>query len=527
MLRLILIFLIYTKIYSLTMKARILIFLIAIVFAWNSAKANGLAVTNVSLQSQDITNDTWDVQFNLTWNNSWRDGINYDAAWIFIKYRVNNGSWAHAVLRQTGLNTGTGTGTELRISPDSVGAMANRNANGYGTYGVTGMRLRWHYGATGVLDTDLPQVRVLAIEMVQIPEGPFGIGDGDGSSESFFALGVADNNYYIVNTELSPPLRADGSFSNGNNIVRIDGNGGVDNDGNGVIDNPNYPVGYNSFFMMKYEITQEQYADFLSMIISSQSAVRFMSQFGNNRNRISLSGGSYFTDRPDRACNYISWQDGLAYTDWAGLRPFTETEFEKACRGPLMPVLNEMAWGSTSISPGHSSNSTSQFPSISGTEDGTEVVSSPSNNVNLFMSWGLTTLTGQSDGSGTAVVSPLRVGIFADATGNSRSNSGASYYGVMDLTGNMTEQMVNITSSSGRSFTANHGNGSIGSGGNHDVSGWVSGNGCGYKTTFYPSSSYPSGFIGTYYAVSVRRNSENELGRDSHSGFRSARTQWW
>jgi len=509
------------------MKTRILLSLIAMVFAWNSVKANGLAVTNVSLQSQDITNDTWDVQFNLTWNNSWRDGVNYDGAWIFIKYRINNGAWAHAVLRQTGTSTGTGTGTELRVSPDSVGAIANRNTDGYGTYAVTGMRLRWHYGATGVLDTDLPQVRVLGIEMVQIPEGPFPIGDGNGSSESYFALGVADNNYYVVNTELSPPLRADGSFSSGNNIVRIDGNGGVDNDGNGVIDNAGFPVGYNAFFMMKYEITQEQYADFLSMIISSQSAVRFMSQFGNNRNRISLSGGSYFTDRPDRACNYVSWQDGLAYADWAGLRPFTETEFEKSCRGPLMPTLNEMAWGSMSLSPGHASNTSSQYPIISGTENGTEVMSSTSNNVNLFTNWGINKLNGQTDGSGTAAAAPLRVGIFADATGNNRTNSGASYYGVMDLTGNLSEQMVCITSSTGRSFTGNHGNGTIASSGSHDVSGWVSGNGCGWKASWMSNNDHQAFYVDTWFAVSVRRNLESEQGRDTHAGFRCARTQWW
>jgi hypothetical protein len=28
----------------------------------------------------------------------------------------------------------------------------------------------------------------------------------------------------------------------------------------------------------------------------------------------------------------------------------TELEYEKACRGPLMPVANEYAWGTTTIS---------------------------------------------------------------------------------------------------------------------------------------------------------------------------------
>lgn len=487
--------------------------------------ANGVTVTNVSLQNQNITNQTWQVQFNLTWNNSWRDGINYDAAWIFIKFRVNNGQWRHAYLNTSGTSTGTGTGSELRVSPDQVGAIANRSLDGYGTYAVTGMQLQWNYGMSSVSNSDLPQVRVLAMEMVQIPQGPFAIGDGNGSSESYYALGVADNNYYVVNTELSPPLRADGSFNNGNNILRIDGDGGVDNDGNGVIDNTGYPVGYNAFFMMKYEITQEQYADFLSMIISSQSAVRFMSQFGVNRNRISLSGGAYFTDRPDRACNFLSWYDGLAYADWAGLRPFTETEFEKACRGPLAPQTNEMAWGNSSISPPHSANNSSSWTNISGTENGTETASSSSNNVNLSSATGYSHIYGQTDGTST-VVSPLRVGIFADATGDSRINSGASYYGVLDLTGNLSEQMVNITSTNGRNFAGTHGNGAIGTNGEHNVSTWPTGSGNGYKSAWV-NSSYPNVAIGTWYATSVRRNIESELGRSDHSGFRCARTQWW
>jgi formylglycine-generating enzyme required for sulfatase activity len=455
--------------------------------------------------------------------------VNYDGAWIFIKYRINNGAWVHAVLRQNGTSVGTGTGTELRISPDSLGAIANRNTDGYGTYAVTGMRLRWRYGATGVLDTDLPQVRVLAIEMVQIPEGPFAIGDGNGSSESTNALGVADNNYYVVNTELSPPVRADGQFTNGNNILRIDGNGGVDNDGDGIIDNPHYPVGYNAFFMMKYEITQEQYADFLSMIISSQSAVRFMSQFGSARNRISLSGGSYFTDRPNRACNYLSWIDGLAYTDWACLRPFTETEFEKANRGPIAPQINELSWGNNSLSPAQNSTSNSAYLTITGAEDGTEVASSSANNTLFFWTgygYGITT---SNDGTS---IGPVRAGLFADNS-NSRTTSGASYYGVMDLTGNLYEQMVNLTQTAGRQFEGRyHGNGSINSGGAADVSTWPSSTGVGYKFTdssqnCCSTTFSPSGQIGSRLSVSSRSNTENQLGRDQLGGFRCARTQWW
>jgi len=503
---------------------------------------NGIVVNSVSLQGQNITNQTWQVQFNLTWNNSWRDGVNYDAAWIVIKFRVNNGQWRHATLRQVGFVTGTGTGTELRIAPDSIGAIANRNSSGAGTYAVTGMQLQWHYGVSGVLNTDLPQVRVIAMEMVQIPQGPFAIGDGNGSSESQSALGVADNNYYVVTTELSPPLRADGNFTTGNNITRIDGDGGVDNDGDGVIDNTGFPVGYNSFFMMKYEITQEQYADFLSMIISSQAAARFMGQYNQFRNRITLSGGSYFTDRPDRSCNFLSWMDGCAYADWAGLRPFTETEYEKACRGPIAPVLNELAWGSTSISPPFNGTGQGNMLTVNGTEDGTEVASSTANNV--YLMYGTSCWNTLYANDGTVVAGPVRVGLFAE-NGSTRSTAGSSYYGVMDLSGNMSEQMVCITNSTGRIFNGLHGNGVITTGGSPgcaDVANWpglsggaVTGaSGAGIKWTDNltlvggcSTGSLPGNNL-SYQAISFR--SQNESGQTSRSlftGFRCARTQWW
>ena len=57
----------------------------------------------------------------------------------------------------------------------------------------------------------------------------------------------------------------------------------------------------------------------------------------------------YTARLPFRTCNFLSWQDGYAYAGWAGLRPMTELEFEKACRGPLNPVPHEHAWGSTEM----------------------------------------------------------------------------------------------------------------------------------------------------------------------------------
>jgi hypothetical protein len=47
------------------------------------------------------------------------------------------------------------------------------------------------------------------------------------------------------------------------------------------------------------------------------------------------------------ALSYVSISDMLAYLDWSGLRPMTELEFEKLCRGAYIPpIAGEYAWGS-------------------------------------------------------------------------------------------------------------------------------------------------------------------------------------
>jgi hypothetical protein len=50
-----------------------------------------------------------------------------------------------------------------------------------------------------------------------------------------------------------------------------------------------------------------------------------------------------------QAMQAVSKIDLCAYPDWAALRPMSELEFEKACRGPLPPVAGEYAWGTTDL----------------------------------------------------------------------------------------------------------------------------------------------------------------------------------
>src|ERR1035438_508437 len=83
--------------------------------------ANNLSVTNVTLGSRDPNAKTVVVSFNVSWQNSWRNKINYDAAWLTVRLNSAQVTPTNAVLCQitaTGFNpTGTtpGNGANLQV----------------------------------------------------------------------------------------------------------------------------------------------------------------------------------------------------------------------------------------------------------------------------------------------------------------------------------------------------------------------------------------------------------------------------
>ncbi|WP_251622513.1 hypothetical protein, partial [Odoribacter lunatus] len=52
----------------------------------------------------NIVGDTAFVEVNVSWDNSWRDDFNWDAAWVFLKYKKRGAteSWHHGYLARAG-----------------------------------------------------------------------------------------------------------------------------------------------------------------------------------------------------------------------------------------------------------------------------------------------------------------------------------------------------------------------------------------------------------------------------------------
>jgi len=429
--------------------------------------ANYITIQNASVTG--ATSTTAQIQYDMFWENSWRDAVNWDAAWVFVKYNTGTG-WQHATLSATGHVAGTASPTPvITVSSDFKGVFIYRSSVSSGLYNIQGQQVRWNFQADGLNQTQATtaQVRIYGIEMVYIPTGTFAIGDGNGVSESSGALwGGADNFAFAVSANMSPLISADAAMVNSTGAatsIRIHGTQGLDEDGDGIIDNPDYPLGFMHFYIMKYEISQGQYAEFLNTLTTTQANNRYYVTL-QNRYTIANNSGVFAAGRPDRASNYMSWMDGAAYSDWACLRPLTETEYEKASRGPIAPVLNEYAWGTNT----NVSYFTAENPMFTVAENGTET---PMGTLTRNVHRTSTQINGGDGGTG-----PIRVGMNARVSTN-RIQSASTYYGILNMTDNLIEPFVSIGNVSGRSYRGHHGDGALDTQGNANVHYWPGING--------------------------------------------------
>jgi formylglycine-generating enzyme required for sulfatase activity len=132
----------------------------------------------------------------------------------------------------------------------------------------------------------------------------------------------------------------------------------------------------------------------------------------------------------------------------------TELEFEKACRGPLAAVTGEYAWGTAAVA-----GSAYTLSNAATASEGIATNYSPT--------------AGNAIYTNTYDEGPVRVGIFAANGSNSgRVSAGASYWGIMELSGNVWERPVTIANATGLAFTGTHGDGVLDSNGDANAATW-------------------------------------------------------
>ncbi len=379
--------------------------------------------------------------FTVKWNNAWNTPKNHDAAWIFLKFIRPGTQSRHAFVAKDGVkiitdHTAKKSRYDVTISNDQTGFFIWPGDRYRGNVHLT-IRVNIDKIKTGTISANTGiTLNGYGLEMVHIPAGSFYEGEPDSAlARQFhcFYLADAEGNhaglFEMKNEESEIPIGKNSlHYSASEPQYQGDMKGTISKD---------FPKGVRSFYCMKYELNQAQYAAFLNALSPQQNTV--LSNIGGSmyyqqRGSIKFDGASYKAEFPNRPCNFISWDDAMAYADWAALRPMTEFEFTKAARGTAKPAAASFPWGTISKE---------------------KIQRGVNTSGNLVFMNGL------------------------DESGLNDTNLeeyAASFYWVMDLAGSLWERVITVGDEKGRQFTGIHGDGQLSNYGIANVINWPLGN---------------------------------------------------
>ncbi len=509
---------------------------------------------NVKIENLVITENNF-LECTIKWENSWffnkeltvasesqfpsqkKNFVFRDGVWCFLKIRTNDYTWKHIYLSEDNIfinqNTNQVSDTELETVGDEGGfflrSIIKQEKNGISQTSISIKLPNEIKNQFGIYD-----IAFHAIEMVWIDEGSFFVGDGVQSQNGLYQS--SQNN---DSTTVKPFLiNSENEILVGTNEGNLYGNNEKEEFPNASIP-ATFPKGYDSFWIMKYEINQNQYTDFLNTLtfkqqsnrtanspesdtntpalaISSNSLLRnsiFIKEKGKKETNDNLDIPAIYEAKEGkyRACNFLNAEDINAFLDWSALRPITELEFEKAARGITNPIKGEFAWGTPYIIDANTTQN-------DGTE--TETVIEIANRID---SAGLAPYNSgieinQLDGV-------LRNGFgaknknFSNSDFELRLQAGASFWGVMELSGNVWEYAVKINNPNSLSFQKNQiGNGLLDENGNADflsfdiVKGFIVRGGA-WDSVTYPIGDFRDLSVSArYYATLTNQNRRGTTG---------------
>jgi len=450
------------RIFTKSMK-RLTFLVLSFIYINLNLFANGVQIQR--LKVEDRTN----ISFEVSWQNSWNNEQtnNHDAIWIFIKVK-ENGTWKHATISEA-----SSVGLLTAICNHSVtdkGLIIRRKDFGSGNIQPTTVNIQ----LKNEISFTTTAIQVHGIEMVFVPQGGFFVGDG--ASNFSLEADSLSKPYHIQSENALLGLKSKTKFFPAEVIPT------------------SFPKGFAPFYMMKYEISQEQYTTFLNTLGYVQQknrtqkppesapgtyAMSFDGTYQNRNGIVIIRSGNETTpavyvmnanadnpfnspdDGANRACNFLSWADILAYLDWSGLRPMTELEFEKACRGAdNQSKILEFAWATPYVRDANTLlNDATTDETVTESSDDTTGIASHG----YEGPWG-----------------PLRCGFSAKSVSN-RLQSGAGFYGAMELSGNLWELCIAVLPEGVR-FDGEHGDGTLDLSGSADIPSWLlDGIGAGYR----------------------------------------------
>lgn len=407
-----------------TMLKTLLPVLILFSYFNNQVQATGLKISNEILfvEGPRDNRQMYAILY-VEWQNAWKNDRNNDAVWLFCKFLSGDDGYRHITLKPSGHAVlqsiqPPGVKINLEVSGDGTGLFISPAEAFRGTVALK-IKLAIDAAPLADFNTDRAAFKAFGLEMVHVPTGSFYVGESDSTAAFQYAAFYQPNEQgghagpVYIQSEQALEFGKDFSYRVQRGIYQGDVQGPVPDA---------FPKGFHGFYIMKYEITQGNYADFLNSLSREQSQLR--NNFGgkgyyNYRGTIALNGEKYSAASPDRPCNFLSWDDAMAFADWCALRPMTELEFEKACRADRKPTDREFPWGNA---------------------DKLQV----ERRVNP--AGDLVHLQGKSESE----LFPDNLAEFA-----------ASPYGVLDLAGSLWERCITVGDSTGRAFKGSHGDGRL------------------------------------------------------------------
>ncbi|MEO1050264.1 MAG: SUMF1/EgtB/PvdO family nonheme iron enzyme [Bacteroidota bacterium] len=414
------------------------------------------------------------ARVHISWKNAWNNKKNHDAAWLFFKIGNNrNGetNWKQALVNADGheLISTNGPDVAFEVPDDRMGMFVYPKGTYKGDVELV-VKVKLDVKSLERIQRYGWSARAHAIEMVYIPQGGFTLGDPDATAIAFNAFYQSDENGQPDGLiQISKENQEIPVGPNKGNLYYQVQTSEYQGDQKGPVPST-FPKGVDAFYVMKYETTQGQYAEFLNTLYASQTMFRInygVKGYYKKRGTIQLEDGKYVAGSPNRPANLISWDDGLAFADWAGLRPMTEFEFTKAARGPSRPIKWEYPWGT---------NSKDKLARVVDLDDELKMI----NNM--------------SEG---------------ELNDTNREVFGASYYWVMDLAGSVWERVVTIGHEKGRAYKGTHGDGRLTGEGNATNQDWPKGDtgsgGFGYRGGGYYEHFKPAGEFNPHSPIAFRR----------------------
>jgi len=284
-----------------------------------TVRADTPQIGNITVVPRDAK--TAQVKFDLTWPNAARPGVHHVALWVFFKVRAPGSTeWRHVrltadkVLNPAGYGQTGGVPMEF-VVPDGkdgfTGMFMRRTRECKGTLVASNLTAVVEWGTNiqhptsntqhptpaplnsetrnlparhSLGDGGTPDLRVFAIEMAYVPEGPFDVGSARQNSKNrLFAYAGKD----VTRTERSfqtdysdfadntPPYRitGPGPIPTGRQPGKLWAQGLTPEDGGEIP--ATFPNGFAAFYCMRDVISQGQYAAFLNTLTDAQARERY------------------------------------------------------------------------------------------------------------------------------------------------------------------------------------------------------------------------------------------------------------